>query len=270
VKCLVINRAAAVGRLRNVEASFAAAAPPGWELVRVPAQEGEAVAHLAGGLRPAERGCWLSHLDALALTLDTDEDVFIVEDDTRFSPKAFQVGPAMLAAVPDCDVLFTEVMPTDFGLLASLARQWPQLARSNNFALQTLARTGFIGAGAYFVRGASKRRLVDALNGPELMNTPYDLALGELSRSGRIGARVAFPFLTAPSGDADASQVQSGAVDLRQAALHAYRRLMFVDRDLAASGAEMQRLTSAHGDEAASLMGAVFAALISEPFPDQY
>ncbi|HEY8617660.1 hypothetical protein [Phenylobacterium sp.] len=264
----MINREAAVDRRRNVEASFAACAPAGWDLVRVPAREAADVAGEAGGLKPAERACYLSHLDALAAA--GGEDALIVEDDTRFSPRTFETAAGMLAAAADCDVLFTELMPTDIRLLADLARQWPKLARERNFLLPGLAKSGFIGASAYLVRGQANAKLREALAAAELADTPYDLALGRLAREGRIQARFAFPFLTAPSADADRSQIQSEQVDLRQATLHAFRRLMFVDRDLAASGQEMQRLGAAHGDAGASLMGAVFAALISEAFPDEY
>lgn len=264
----MINRAAADERRRNVEASFAAAALAGWELVRVAAREAQDLAAAAGPLTPAERACRLSHLDALEIA--GGDDVLIVEDDTRFSPKTFAVAPGMLSAARDCDVLFTELMPTDIGLLARLARQWPGLVRDGNFLMQGLAGTGFIGASAYLVRGGSAAKLRAALAAPELADTPYDIALSQLARAGRIQARFAFPFLTAPSADADRSQIQADSVDLRQATLHAFRRLMFVDRELAASQAEMQRLTAAHGDEGAALMGAVFAALISQAFPDSY
>ncbi|WP_374468311.1 hypothetical protein [Phenylobacterium sp.] len=264
----MINRDGAAERRRNVEASFAATAPPGWELVRVAAREGAEPAAEAGGLTPAERACRLSHLDALAMA--GPEDVLIVEDDTRFSPKVFAVATGMLAAAPDCDLLFTELMPTDVRLLADLARQWPALTRKGDFLMQSLARTGFIGASAYLVRGGAAAKIAAALAAPELAAVPYDIALGKLAQSGTIQARFAFPFLTAPSEDADRSQIQGADADLRQATLHAFRRLMFVDRDLAGSRAEMARLTAAHGDEGAKLMGAVFAALISEAFPDSY
>jgi hypothetical protein len=267
MRCLMINRAGATERRRNVEASFAACAPAGWELVRVEAREGAEGAD-AGGLTPAERACRLSHLDALAMAWG--EDVLIVEDDTRFSSQVFAVAPGMLAAAPDCDVLFTELMPTDIGLLADLARQWPALVRDGNFLMQGLARTGFIGASAYLVRGGAAARLQAALAAPEVADLPYDIALGRLAREGRLQARFAFPFLTAPSADADRSQIQADSVDLRQATLHAFRRLMFVDRDPEASRQEMRRLTDQHGDEGAALMGAVFAALISERFPNSY
>lgn len=270
MRCLYINLDAAQTRRRNVEASFAAAAAPDSELVRVPAVEAAAVAAEAGALRPVERACWKSHLAALRASGPGEDDVLIVEDDTRFSAAAFRLPSAMLAATPGCDVLFTDLMPTDFGVLAHFARQWPELKRTGRFLLHDLARTGFIGATAYVVRGRAKAKLVSALEAPELRDKPYDMALVELARSGAIDARVCFPFLTAPSDDADSSQIQPETADLRQAAMHAYRRLMFVDRDLDASRAEIARLQAAHGDEAAQLAGAVFGAIMSPAFPDHW
>jgi GR25 family glycosyltransferase involved in LPS biosynthesis len=270
MKCLYINRDTAVDRRRNLGASFAAAAPDGVELVRVPAIEAGEVAAAAGALKPAERACWMSHLAALRWPETEAEDVLIVEDDTRFSPAAFATAPGMLAALPACDVLFTEVMPTNLALIAGLARQWDQRKREGNFVVHSLARTGFIGASAYVVRGAAKAKVLNALESAGLQDKPYDMALVELARTERIDARVCFPFLTAPSADADASQIQPDHVDLRQATLHAFRRLMFVDRDLEACRAEIGRLQARHGDEGAALAGGIFAALMSRDFPDSW
>jgi GR25 family glycosyltransferase involved in LPS biosynthesis len=270
MKCLYINRDTAVDRRRNLEASFAAAAPDGVELVRVAAIEAGEVAAEAGSLTPAERACWMSHLAALRWPGAEVEDVLIVEDDTMFSPAVFGTAPAMLAALPACDVLFTELMPTDLTLIAGLARQWETRKREGNFVVHSLARTGFIGASAYLVRGAAKAKVLAALESADLQEKPYDMALVELARTGRIDARVCFPFLTAPSADAEASQIQPDHVDLRQATLHAFRRLMFVDRDLEACRAEIGRLQARHGDEGATLAGGIFAALMSRDFPDAW
>jgi GR25 family glycosyltransferase involved in LPS biosynthesis len=270
MKVLYINRDAAVERRRNLEASFAAARSPDSDLIRIPAVEAADVAAEAGVLTPAERACRMSHETALRWPAASGEDVLIVEDDTRFSPAALRLAGPMLAATPACDVVFTEVMPTDFGVLAQFAHRWPELKRTGNFLLHGLGRTGFVGAAAYVVRADAREKLLAALQAPELADKPYDMALVELARSGAIDARVAFPFLTAPSDDADASQIQPGGVDLRQAAMHAFRRLMFVDRDLDRSRDDVARLQAAHGDEAAALAGGVFAAILSEAFPDHW
>lgn len=269
MRCLYINRDSAVGRRRNVEASFSAAAPPGWELVRIQAVEGSA-GEAPGSLTPAERGCWLSHLRAITHTADDDEHVLIVEDDTRFARRAFEVLPRMLAAVPDCDLLFSEVTLIDINLMASLARRWNGLAAKGEFLLHNLQSTRFASTSAYMVRGSAKRRLAQVLEDPAQQSEPLDLALSRLIQSGRLKARLCFPFLTAPSPDADSSSIQDGAFELRAGVFHAFRRLMFVDRDLAACRAEAERLSDSHGDEGARLTGLVLGALISDRFPDTF
>lgn len=269
MKCLYINLASADDRRRHVEASFAAHAAAGWELIRIPAYDKAEAAAEAGALTPAERACWRSHLRALSFEIEAGEDVLIIEDDTRFTAQLFQIAGPMLAAAK-CDVLFTDLMPTDINLVAGLARRWPDLRQRGEFVLQDLARTGFIGASAYMVRGGARAALIEKLQDPQLQDLAYDIALGRLAQTGGIQARTCFPFLTAPSADADRSQIQSSALDFRHATVHAYRRLMVADRDLPSLRAEIAGLAEAHGDEGSSLMGAVLGALISPAFPDSY
>lgn len=269
MRCLFINRQAAADRRRALEASFAATAPSHWDLLRVEAVEADDIAD-PRGLTPAERACWLSHRKALEATVDDDEDVLVVEDDTRFCRRTFSVLPAMLAQAADCDLLLSEVMPTDIKLLADLARRWNGLTRSGQFLAPSLAQTPLAGASAYMVRGPSKAKLLGLLAAAEVQAAPYDIALRELARSGRLHARFCFPFLTAPGAEADRSSIQGADIDLRQAAFHAFRRLMFVERDLDASRAEAAALTAAHGDEGAALAGQILGAIMSGAFPDTY
>jgi len=270
MRCLYINRDSAADRRAHVEANFAATAPAGWELVRIPAIEAAEITDPPAPLTPSERACWLSHRKALASTVQDPDDVFIIEDDTQFSPRAFGLLMRMMAATPACEVLFSEVMPTDLALMAHFARQWPTLAKGGNFLLHDLARTRFAGASAYLVRGTVKARLLAELDDPAHAATPYDIVLSNLARGGRLQARVCFPFLTTPSPDADASQIQVERSRLREATFHAYRRLMFHAVELGERRGELDRVAAAHGDEGAALAGMVFAALISEAFPDSY
>lgn len=268
--CLYINLDAATGRRARVEASFAAANAGPWRLARIPALTPADVAGQAGTLSPVEKACFASHRAALAASLETPGDVLIVEDDTAFSPRTFDMLGKLSAAAPQLDVLFCEVMPTDIGALAAFTRQWPTLSAAGNFLLQDLSRLGFYGAGSYLVRAPAKARLLAALDGLETWDRPYDIVLRDLAHAGSLRAAVVLPFLTAPGPDADGSQIQSEDTALREAVTHAFRRLMFVDRDLDACVAEGRRLEAAHGDPAARVFGAILAGLVSERFPDRW
>jgi GR25 family glycosyltransferase involved in LPS biosynthesis len=268
MQCLYINLDSATQRRSELEASFASAQHEGWELIRVAATTPAEVADMAGSITPVEKACFASHRAALARAADAPGDVLIVEDDTRFSPRTFDMLGKLSAAAPQFDVLFTEVMPTDVGALANLARQWPRLSAAGHFLLQDLSRLGFYGAGSYLVRGPSKGKLLGLLDAAQPRDRPYDIVLRDLALSGAIRAAVSFPFLTTPGDAADASSIQSSATDLREGVTHAFRRLMFVDRDLPARRAEAHRLDAAHADEGAKAFGAILAALISDSFPD--
>lgn len=268
MKCLYINLDSATDRRQALEASFAATSPPGWELVRVPARTPGDVVAVAGAIKPVEKACFASH--RAALVAGEAEDVFIVEDDTAFSPRVFDLLPRFAASARHFDVIFTEIMPTDIGSMAGFTRQWPRLAAAGNFLLQDLARVGFYGAGAYYVRGASRAKLAGLLDTVQPLDRPYDIVLRDFIAQGAIRACVALPFLTMPAVAADASSIQSAETDLREAVTHAFRRLMFADRDLTALRGEVARIDAAHDDEGARMFGALMAAMASGAFPDHW
>lgn len=262
MKCHYINLDAATARRANLEAAFRAANPAGWELVRIAASGPDAAAGVPGSITATEKACWLSHRRAIEAALGDDEPVVIVEDDVRFSPRTFPILGALATADPEWDLLYSDVILTEISSMVAYARDWPQLARAGNFRLQDLATLPFVGAAAYVVRGGSKRRVLEALDSLPF-DRAYDMALRDLIHGGVLQGRACFPFLTAPSADADASTIQPSQLQFRDAAINAFRRLMFVDRDLEASRRDVAALEAAHGDPAATVVGGVLGALVS-------
>lgn len=267
MKCLYINLDSATDRRRAVEASFAAANTAGWALERIPARTPADVAAVAGAIKPVEKACFASHRAALSADA---EDVLIVEDDTAFSPRVFDMLPRFAASARQFDMIFTEVMPTDIGSMAAFTRQWPRLAAAGNFLLQDLSRVPFYGAGAYYVRGSARAKLATLIDTVQPLDRPYDIVLRDFITQGAIRACVAVPFLTTPAAGADTSSIQSAETDLREAVTHAFRRLMFADRDLSALRGEVARIDAAHDDDGARLFGALMGAMASGAFPDHW
>ncbi len=263
--CVFINLPAAIARRASVEASFAAAQSGGWALQRFEALGPADVAAIGGGLTPTEKACFASHRAALALHLEGDDPVLIVEDDAVFAPQAFTVLDGMLAQAGDWDILYTDAALCDFNLMVHLASRRDSMAGRGEFLPVDLKGRSFFGATAYAIRGAAKARLHAALTADEI-SQPYDLFLRDLIHKGEFKAAVCFPFLTSLAPQADASQIQGGDTAVFDATLNAYRRLMYVDRDLGQCRADAQRL-GAHSDEAARLVGGVFAAIVSPAFP---
>ncbi len=266
MRCLYINLDAAEDRRRDLEASFTAAAPAGWTLERTPAVNAGKLPPQLSPLTPPERACWASHLRVLESVRADEGAVLVVEDDTIFSPEAFAVLPRMLEAAPDYDLVFGDLIPTDIMALANLTRRWPKLANKGHSALEDLTASTFAGASAYMLRASAAPRLVGALQDRELQALPYDLALGRLVRIGKLRAGFCFPFVTAPGPHADASSIQDAQSRFRDAAFNAYRRLLFVRRDLAQCRRDAEQIEASHEDEAAKLAGNFLGAFLSSAF----
>jgi glycosyl transferase family 25 len=264
--CVLINLPTAVERRRSVEASFAAAAAGDWSLQRFEALDAGQIAAAPGSLKPAEKACFASHRAALAQHLEDDDPVLIVEDDAVFSPQAFGVLDGMLAQAGDWDILYTDAALCDFNLMVHLASRRDGMVERGQYLAVDLAGRSFFGATAYAVRGAAKARLHAALAAAERLDQPYDLFLRDLIHSGAFKAAVCFPFLTTLSALADGSQIQDDDSAVFDATLNAYRRLMYVDRDLDRCRRDAERLAT-QTDEAARLVGGVFAAIVSPAFP---
>lgn len=264
--CAYINLRAAEGRRRDIEASFAAAQADGWTLQRYEALEPADVADLPGDISPAEKACFASHRAALARHLDGDEPVMIVEDDAVFAPQAFGVLEALQEAGAGWDILYGEVV-CDYYMMLQLARRRDAMVARGEFQATDLTGRHYFAASAYLVRGPVKRRLHAALSAPGAMDQPFDIALRALTSQFRMA--VAFPFVTTVSRRADASQIQTRSDPTFDTTLNAFRRLMFVGRDLEASRAEIEHLQTLADSDTARLTGAVFSVMASPGFsPD--
>jgi GR25 family glycosyltransferase involved in LPS biosynthesis len=265
--CVFINLPAATARRASVEASFTAANTEGWYLRRFGALGPDNVADLSGTLKPAEKACFASHRAALGACLGDEEHALIVEDDAVFAPQAFGVVDALFAQNPGWDVIYTDVAICDLSLMVHLANRRDAMVGQSEFLTIDLAGRSYAGAAAYAVRGSAKQRLHAALSVSSRLDQPIDLFLRDLAHGPDFKIGVSFPFLTAPAGLADAgSQIQGEEVALFDATFNAYRRLMFVERNMDQCRADSERL-SAHTDETARLVGGVFAAIVSPAFP---
>lgn len=264
MKCVLINLAAERVRRAAVEASFAAAPHAGWELTVLPATDRATAAATPGALTDTEKACFTSHRRAIAAALEDDAPVWIVEDDVAFGPHSFAAANAAIAQATDWDLLFTEVAVPDPPDMLNLTASWP--ARPEDFRMIDLRALTFAGATSYLLSGAGKRRLAERLDGLAALDRPYDLLLRDLCQTGALAGRVIFPFVTSISEHADASQIRDGALPLAEAIWNTFRRLMYVDRDLAAGQAVAERLFAGLRDDQAKAVGQLVAARLSADF----
>ena len=265
-KCVFINLADATSRRAALEASFAAANANGWALSRFEARTPADVAHVGGTLTPVEKACFESHRSAVAKHRESNDPLFVVEDDAVFAPQAFQVLDQLLAT-SDYDIVFTDVAICDLALMTKVASRRDAMAAAGQFMLLDLAQSSYFGATAYGVRGGAKRRLHAALQAATELDLPYDLYLRDLGRTGKLKIGACFPFVTTVAPEADQSQIQSEADAPFDRVMNAFRRLMYVDRDLTAVRRDLTGLKKRYSSETAELTGQVFATLVAPGFP---
>jgi GR25 family glycosyltransferase involved in LPS biosynthesis len=262
MRCLYINLDKAEDRRRSLEQNFRGTAPKTWTLERVSAAGPADVSRVPGRCTPAEKGCFASHIRALEMSLSDAADVLIVEDDEMFSARSFEVIETILAMRSTWDVLFTDLALVEPPTMVRYGKLWGDLTAAGRHQLDDLSKTFFAGSSAYVVRGGSKRRLLDLLTAIGELDTPYDLVLQALIHGGQISGRMCFPFITTLGPLASDTQIQSAREGLRDRAFNTFRRLMFVDRDLAACSADGAILEQGL-DEGTRLCGLVYATLTS-------
>lgn len=184
--CYIINLDRAVERWSRVQAS-AAAHHDFLRVVRVAAVEGRTLSdeknssqknslHFCSAwqfrmkmgkrVNPREVGCYLSHLKALQMFVDSGAEVALIcEDDVTFGEETASVISAALAHRATWDLLRVH------GARASSSISYQCLLK--DFHLCTTL-TGFIYATAYLVHQEAARKLLSLL---EPMTLPYDMAL---------------------------------------------------------------------------------------------
>jgi GR25 family glycosyltransferase involved in LPS biosynthesis len=258
--CLYINLDAAESRRAELERSFRAAAPDGWRLQRIRAVGGDEAAVFAGSAPSGVKGCFLSHRRAVEAALQIPGDVLIVEDDSAFSRRGLEVLRKIAGVPARWDLLMCDLAPLSVGDVFRYARQREVFERTGQFMVDDLAKVPFAGSSAYLLRDAAKAKLL-ALTEGHPINEPFDFVLSRLIREGRLCGMAPVPFLTtlgAASGDSQINAAETPSI----AALNVLRRLVFVDRDLAACEAALAALDPTT-DDAARRCGRVIAALFA-------
>jgi GR25 family glycosyltransferase involved in LPS biosynthesis len=224
-----VNLADQADRRRNLENNFQANNALKWSLRRVDAILARAVAQVPGGLRDSEKACFQSHIKAIETARESAGHVLIAEDDIQFGAKSLPAIENALGLVPEesWDIIFTDVCVTNTHAMMDML----MLRRAGGFKLINLARLPFAGATAYIVNRASRDKVFDLVSHGGPLEIPYDIFLQEAIHSNKLRAFVTFPFATTLSPSAENSQVRQSQ-SVQEAAMNAFRRLMWLDRDI--------------------------------------
>lgn len=267
MECVYINMDAATERRQSIESNFAACSPPGWQLRRFPAVNGRLAEQegAEGRLSPAEKGCFLSHRGILSQSQDDGAPLFIVEDDAQFGQQTCKLIDELIEARdPDSwDLIFTDAcipIPQD---MISLVQARRLATRDSQLMMFDMRHLAFAGSTAYVVNGRAKSRMLQLLAQAAPLDVPYDLYLRQLIHAGSLRAYLAFPFVTTLSAQADQSSIHGQEEVTMDIVRNAFRRLMYLERNLLASATEIRTISERFGDDDAILAGALLGVMTS-------
>jgi GR25 family glycosyltransferase involved in LPS biosynthesis len=233
MECHYINLANAVERRSALEANFARCRREGWELKRFAAlDEATAEKNAIRGKRSwREKGCFLSHKSVMERQPDDGRSFMVLEDDAQFGLTSLEVIEGFLAenSSAQWDLLFTDINPVQIDIMMMLALNRPKLMERRMVIPLDLSRISFVGATAYVVNGASRRKLLAYLEAGIPVDTEYDIYLNQGMANGAIKAAALFPFVTTLSEHSTETQIQSANATTTNRARAVFRRRMWIE-----------------------------------------
>ena len=271
MKVFYINLAQQTERRNFVEDNFNQSNELGWTLSRIDAVNKNNPAALStiifGDLRDSDVACFLSHLKAIRLLKNVDEDVMIVEDDVCFGPDSQRLISSVIGNTPrdDWDILFTDVCIPNIHTMIDLFQLRRNLA--NKVKLLNLSRIRFAGATAYIVNKERKHNILKIFENISSINIPYDLFLRKLIHGKQLTAHVIFPFLTTLSKHAEASQIQSATTMTTDALWNGFRRLTCFNQNISETEIGLSSIREDYyDDKEAEIFSKIIRGLLCKKF----
>jgi len=265
---LYINLANQADRRRNLESNFQANNALQWSLRRIDAIPSSAVANqIQGRLRDSEKACFQSHIKAIKIAKQTTGHVLIAEDDILFGTRSFQAIESTLELVSEdsWDIIFTDVCVTNTHAMMDLLLLRRRASSDVQFKLINLSRLPFAGATAYIVNRKSKDKILDILPLDGRLEIPYDVYLQQVIHNNKLRAFVTFPFATSLSPCAENSQIQQSC-SVQEAAMNAFRRLMWREREIDIANETMDRVHASIDDAETVAFLKILAVFLSADF----
>lgn len=270
MKCVFINLEVATRRRQLLEASFQSHASKHWTVERWPAVTAPEAArrNTLGKISGNEKGCYLSHVDIIRAHQTSDSAYMVLEDDAVFGASTCRAVDGYLAQKDSgqWDLLFTDVCIPNPGTMVELIRLRRQLAAERSIRLLDLKVTPFAAAAAYVVMPGASKKLLDVLGSAQTLDQPYDMALRRAIYQGKLKAACFFPFLTTLSNESEASQIQAPESISADLVWNTFRKMVWMDRDLASVGPALDTVQSQLLDEDAKLFAPLLAAQASTRF----
>ena len=233
MQCCYINLDQAVQRRTDLEASFKAAARPGWQLERFRALDVAYVEEQAvpGTRTRAEKACFMSHRAVIQKYAGNAEYLLVVEDDVAFGAATFEIVDGFLQqnAEADWDLLFLDIGTLELKDMLTMYFNREKFMRRGSVIPLDLARLQFFGSNAYIVNRNAFDKVLACLDAGMPIDTEYDMFLSRCIRKGVLKAPVLFPFLTTLSRHAGVSQIQRSSIDTVNLARNIFRNMMWLE-----------------------------------------
>jgi len=235
MEAFYINLDRAAERRASLERSFGSCANANWHLSRFKAIDASECSAVPGRIRPAEKGCFLSHAAVIASQEGAADHFMILEDDACFCPETFPTLDRLLELTKgdEWDILFTDLTVTYVSAMTELVvlrNELKPFGRVITFDLAGISRHPFAGATTYVVNYRSVQKLSAFLKTASL-DTPYDLLLKKLIIEGKIKAHVTFPFLTTMTRHSSVSSIQAIGNHPNDLIFDTFRRMVWIRGD---------------------------------------
>jgi len=276
-----INLATAHDRRARLEQSFRDSGfSSNWTLSRfealTPASQQVMEREGTGCATEKVKANYLSHIECLRLSKQTDNHALIVEDDTIFCDKTEQLLNNVIASLPEdsWDLIFTDIYVSDALVMPKLLKTRDKCLKTGQIVITNAAawEGSWGGAASYLVNRNAKDKIADLLDMDPLQNA-YDMVVRHFVSHQALRAIIVYPFLTTISAEADKSLVRDAGADPAELILyHYFRKLVWIGAEnnpesVAQMSAEIKELTDrwlTHRmkDEAVAL-GAILAPLMS-------
>jgi GR25 family glycosyltransferase involved in LPS biosynthesis len=265
-----INLAQQAERRAFVEDSFRAGNDRDWRLHRIEAitPRTPGVSAMVGTIRDVEKACFLSHIEAVRASREREGHALIAEDDIQFGQKTFATVEAILPTMPEqsWDLIYTDILIPDMHTMIECLGERRRAVHEGAPKLINLKDVRFFGATAYIVNRRAKDKLLALLTRDGAFQRPYDLHLLDLIRNGALRAFVLFPFATTVSLLGGQSQIQTDDAKSTELIWSVFRRLMWAERDLHRSLAEVEQVAAGISDGETLAMARLFTGMMSPGF----
>lgn len=263
-----INLDSAKSRRELIEANLAQFDSASVKVHRVPACDVGYVKRnqIRGELKEAEKGCFVSHIKAIEMSLLNDGPALILEDDALLSPQSVSIINNQISMINiSADIAFVDLTITDLKSMCILYRMYRRSIDISRVDFLNASEIGFAGAAAYLLTNVSKIKLYRLLSDIKKYDVPYDIMLRNYTADRTLISGFFFPLIATKAAASLNSSIQETG-DYANTILHSFSKLMYIDRDVAKSNClqDLQLLPADFSDETDLIFGKLITAIISK------